>query len=318
MAQILPPGDQGVNQPFDVIGRADDGQHFQIAQAAGQRGRGGEVADAQAGRQGFGKSPNIDHPLQLVQGGQTGGAGGQDVGEGIILHDGHAMLGGDLQQLVRHSDADGAAGRVVGQGLGEEKFGFQRGDLGGELLQIRAVRPPPHPGDRHLGQRQLAEQRVIAGAVHQRAIARLQQMAANQVQRVVGPLGQQNPVGRGDDGAFGQRQGDPLAQGAVAPRAAIAMVKLAAAAWPHQAGVAANLQPFHPAWRRAPVADADAVMPLQLLAQQRNMIDGVGQMRRTRLLPGFGGAGDRVTGPLFGFHPSHGDQPVIGVGHGVL
>jgi hypothetical protein len=68
---------------------------------------------------------------------------------------------------------------------------------------------------------QIAEQVIVAGVVDQRAIARLQQIAHDEVQRLTRSLGQQNLGGRRRDADVSQRQREVFAQWQIAERVAI-------------------------------------------------------------------------------------------------
>ena len=96
--------------------------------------------------------------------------------------------------------------------------------LGGELLQRRDVRPIRIARHRqHLNalQPQVSEHVVIAGIVHQRRVAGLEQIADDELEALTGTMRQQDLAGLCGDTEFGEQQHQVLAQRQIAERVAV-------------------------------------------------------------------------------------------------
>ena len=240
------------------------------------------------------------------------------IGEGIVLDDGEIVMGGDLQQAMGDRQGNRAAGRIMRQRLGEEDLRPVPGDLGGEIVEIRPVGQAADAGDLDAPELQLAEERVIAGAVDQNGVTGLEQMADDQVECVVDAEGHQDLRRRSLNRALGQHQADLGTQRPIADRIAIAVldrqIVLAAA----QTQMAAEFGILHPGRGRAPVADPNRMDLAKLLAQQRDDVDRLGHMLWRRLAGTMAGGADIEAGATPGLEPAAGNEPVIDLDHGVL
>jgi hypothetical protein len=188
------------------------------------------------------------------------------------------VLGGQLQQPVRLGQRERAACGVVGQRLGEEDLGLVRQQQGLEGVQVGPVRQARHPQHVHLGQFQFPKQRVVARRVDQNMVPCIQQVTDDEVQRMVGTLGQQELTRVGLDAAFVEQPGQCLAQRQVAPGCAVAMVHPGKCLRLPATQVAAEFGAFHPTGRWPAIAHAHLVLLLQLFTQQRDHVHGFGHV----------------------------------------
>src|SRR5215831_4584672 len=113
------------------------------------------------------------------------------------------------------------AGRILHHGLREIDF---RTVGGGELLQRRDVRPVRIARHRqHLDalQAQVSEHVVVAGIVHQRRVARFEQIADDELDRLAGAVREQDLAGVSGDAELAEQQDQMLAQRQIAERIAV-------------------------------------------------------------------------------------------------
>ena len=125
---------------------------------------------------------------------------------------------------------------------------------------------------------QFPKQRVVARRVDQNMVPCIQQMTDDEVQRMVGTLGQQELTCVGLDAAFVEQPGQCLAQRQVAPGCAVAMVHPGKCLRLPATQVAAEFGAFHPTGRWPAIAHAHLVLLLQLFTQQRNHVHGFGHV----------------------------------------
>ncbi|NVD36539.1 hypothetical protein HUS22_12435 [Marinobacter lutaoensis] len=171
VAPVAASDNHFMDHAFDHAGAVHHRQHLDVGQRPDQRPVGGDVAAAEARREGLGKGTHVNHPVEGVQGGQMRRCSGQDVAEGVVLDDRQVMLFGDAQHRMHVLQRHGGAGGVVGHGLDEQQPGpvFADGLL--QAGQIQAVRAPGHADGSGPLQAQFAEHGVVAGGFHQHRIA---------------------------------------------------------------------------------------------------------------------------------------------------
>ena len=244
----------------------------------------------------------------------------QHIGKGVVLDDPESPPLGGLEHPIGHGEGKSAPGRIVGVGLREEDFGMAYVQLGMKVVEVGAVRSAPNPHDLHLCQRQFAEQRIIAGVVDEHDVSRLEQVADDQVEGMVGPLRQEDSALRRVDRALHEHEAETLAKGVVALGAAVAEVDGGRGRGRGlEAGeMSAHFGRLHPRGGRAAVAGPDLVTLVELLAQQRDEIDGVGEIRLRRHRLRGSGVGDVVPGSGTRLQKALGDQAVVGLDHRVL
>ena len=228
------------------------------------------------------------------------------------------MVSRNLKQTVGDRQSERAAGRVMRQRLREEDLGPIPRDLSCQIVEIRAVRPAPDA--RHLDARelQLAEERIVAGAVDKDCIAGLQEMADDQVEGVVGAESHQDLRWRDMDRALRQHQSDLGAQRWITRWVAVAVLCRRIALAGAHAQMAAEFGILHPGRWRASVSDADGMDLAKLLAQQRNDVDRLGHMRRSDVVGALARRPNEKAGAAPRLEPPLRDQPVIDLDHGVL
>ncbi|MNV46817.1 hypothetical protein D3C71_1386620 [compost metagenome] len=163
MAPVLARRDQLVHHALYKIGRGHHRHHLQVTQRIDAVRRPGDVAHAQTGRQRFGKAAHVDHALQLVQRGQAWGVGRLQVGKWVVLHHQEPIGRSHLQHAVRLGQADRPACGVVRQRLREEHLGPVLFQQRLQRIQVGAIGQPGHAQHLHLGELELAKQRVVAG-----------------------------------------------------------------------------------------------------------------------------------------------------------
>ena len=181
----------------------------------------GDEPDAQAARQRLGEAARIDHAIELIERCQPRRRLHLQIAEDVVLHDEEAVAFRGLQNLEADMRAHVAAGRILHHRLGEIDLRTVRG---GEFLQrrdIRSVRIARHRQHLHAVEPQVPEHVVIAGIVHQRRVARFEQIADDELERLAGTLRQQDLAGMGGDAEFGEQQGQVLAQRQIAERVAV-------------------------------------------------------------------------------------------------
>ncbi len=183
--------------------------------------RAGDEPDAQAARQGLGEAARIDHAVELVERRQPRRGLDLQITEDVVFYDEEAAALGRLQHLETDMRAHVGAGRILHHRLREIDFRTVRG---GELLQRRHVRPvriARHRQHLHALQSQVSEHVVVAGIVHQRRVARFEQIADDEFERLAGALRQQDLAGVSSDAELGEQQDQMLAQRQIAERIAV-------------------------------------------------------------------------------------------------
>ena len=197
------------------------GEHFQPREVPHDVRMGQQIAAAQTGRNGLGKAAHVDHTRKVVQAGQRGAGLGVQVAVDVVLHQQHVVLLRQTQHLVQLLHGGHRAGRAVESRLGEKHLGpqphdhvFQRGQVPAIGRSGCTVRPHAHKA-------QGVDQIGVARLVHQHHIARPDQPAHRQVQRLTRALGQQHLVWLNVDGVLAHTLADPGAQGRVAQRVAV-------------------------------------------------------------------------------------------------
>ena len=174
-----------------------------------------------------------------------------------------------------------------------------------------SVRRAPHPDGRDHGHAQLAEQGIVARAVDQHGIARLRQVPHEQVERMIGPVREQDLRWRHLDRALAQHDGDALPQRRIAVWGRISLSdrplpKL------ERTQMAAQLGALHPRLRRTPITDPDRIILLELLPQQPDMVDRFRKMRRTGIPRLAVQVTDIEAGSPLGPDIAHRDEMLVG------
>ena len=113
MTAVLSAGDQVMDDPLDVPGAVDRGQHLKVAQGVDHAPVCGHVAGPEARRKRFGERADVDNALKLVQGGQAHAGWREHVRKRVALDDEQIVHRCDPQEAVRHRHGDRASRRIV-------------------------------------------------------------------------------------------------------------------------------------------------------------------------------------------------------------
>ena len=172
------------------------GQQFGVQQAFDQMRRSSHEPHAPAGRQDFGETAHINRALQAVQRAQPGGVFRRKVAVGVVFNDVKVVLLGQLQHAVGAARADGRACGVVQHADADKQLGRIRLAVARHHSQVGAIGVARHRQDLHAQRPQARKLHSPAGFFHHHTVAGLQQRAADDVQRVRGPHGGDDLLGR--------------------------------------------------------------------------------------------------------------------------
>ena len=207
---------------FQQRRRGQRGQQLGVEQALDQRGRRGQVAHAPVGRQHLGKAADVDGAAQAVQHRQARGVVGRQVAVGVVFNNVETMALGQLQHLVRAARAQAVPGGVVQHADADKQFGRMRLAVARHDRQVGAVGAARHRQHAHAQRGQAGKFNRPAGFLHHHRVARPEQRAADDVQRVRGPHGGDDLPGLHRQVQLGQPARQHLAQAGVAQRVAVA------------------------------------------------------------------------------------------------
>ena len=159
-------------------------QQLRIDDALDVARRRRHVADTPAGREDLGEAGHVQRALQAVERRQPRRVSRRQVRIGVVLHDREVAGLGQLQHLMRSRERQGRTGRVVQHRHGRVQA---RMVLCGERAhhrEIRTIGTARHRQQLHAEPRQPRVLDGPAGFVDQHRIARLQQRARDQVERM--------------------------------------------------------------------------------------------------------------------------------------
>ena len=248
MAAQLPLLDaQG--QGFFQQGRGGEGgQQLGVEQGLHQIRRGRQVTNAPVGRKNLREPAHIDGALQTIKRREARGVLWRDVAVGVVLHHVEVVLVGQLQHAVGAARAEAVARGVVEHAHAHVQLGLVHFAIPGHHLQVWPVSAARHGQDAHTEGRQPRKLHRPAGLLHHHRVARAQQRAAHDVQRMRGPHGGDDVLRHRVHVEGGELLGQQAAQVRIAQRLAVLQRKILQAArvgdLAHRSGHEGGLQPL--------------------------------------------------------------------------
>ena len=182
---------------FQQRGRGERGQQLGVEQALHQRHGRGQVAHAPGGRQDLGEAAHVDAARQAVEHRQARGVPGGDVAVGVVFHHIKAVALRQLQHLVRAPGREAVAGGVVQHAHADEQLGRVQLAVARHDLQVRPFGAARHGQHAHAQRVEPGELDRPARLLHHHRVARLEQGAAHDVQRLRGAHRGHHLRGRG-------------------------------------------------------------------------------------------------------------------------
>ena len=144
-----------------------------------------------------------------------------EIGEHVVLDDAEIVRLRQLQQAVRDRRRQRAAGRVLRRGVHQIQPRLVLARESGEAFQVGTIGPARHRQCNGAVRAQIGVEVEIAGIVDQHGIARLDQVAQRQVDRLRAAVGQQDAGRRRIDLQLREPRLQRLAQRQVAERMAV-------------------------------------------------------------------------------------------------
>ena len=163
----------------------------------------GDVPAPDGRRQRLGHAADPDHPVQPVERGVARRGLVLEVGEDVVLDDDQIVRLGELEDPVRGRRRQRRAGRVVDGGVGHVEARTMLGQRPRERREVGSGRGHRHGDDPRPVRAQQRQEVEEAGIVDQHRVARLDQEAADQIERVGPAIGEQDLVGTGLDALLG-------------------------------------------------------------------------------------------------------------------
>jgi hypothetical protein len=200
---------------FQQAGRGQGAQQLGVQQALGQLGRRGQKTHAPVGSQNLGKATHVNGLAQTVQRAQAGGVRRRNVAVGVVFHHVKAVLVRQLQHTVGMARTQALTGGVVQHAHTDKQLGWCAGGRGlavtGHHVQVRPQWATRHRQYAHTQRVQPGKLHCPTGFFHHHGVARLQQRAADHVQRMRSAHGRDDLTRRSVDvhPAQARRQGLP-------------------------------------------------------------------------------------------------------------
>ena len=200
-------------------GRVQVGRLLGLQQLGVQRLGGHQVAQAQAGRQDFGKRTQVHRAVGVARRQRGGGRCVEpQVTVGVVFNDGQAHFGGHSGHGGAARFGHGAAGGVleVGQQVHKTRCVGTAASLGTQVGGVHAFVVAGHAHHRGFHGCVGLQGTQVGGRFHQDAAARVDQNFGHQVQALLRAGGDQHLVGADRHALLFQVVRHPVAQGAVA------------------------------------------------------------------------------------------------------
>ena len=270
----LEPGGDDDDESFAPIAYlADDRQEPTRAIEARRR----DEADPPAGGQDLREAADVEAALEPVERGQPWRVRGRQMRVGVVLDDMEVVRLRQLQQLMRAGQRQHAAGRVVQHRDGHVQAGAVLARQRLHHRQVGPVGPARHRQQPHAQQRQPRVFDRPAGLVDQHRVARRQQRARDQIERLGRAQRGHDLARRGAHADIGQTLRQRLAQPRVARRLAVVqrggaqLVLAAAGQHPAQRGL--QHRRIQPGGRQGAQARAGPAAAAEYAADQRAGVD---------------------------------------------
>ena len=211
-----PVDQRAKGQALGEVGRGQAGQHLQLGQILQQILLRRDVADPDVGRQRFGKTADVNHPVQLVQAGQRGVGFGVEVEVNVVLDNHEIVFIRQLQNAVQLRQLGGGAGRALQPRLGEEDLGAGGLDALFQHLQVPALWRTRRTNQARTDVAQRRQLVRVARLVDQHRVPRSNQAPNRQVQALAAALHQQHLLGLQRHFMLGQLVAHQVAQRRIA------------------------------------------------------------------------------------------------------
>ena len=190
------------------------GRLLGLQQAGVERGRGDDVAHAQAGRQDFGERAQINHALGPArQQGRGRGLVKPQLAIRVVFDDGQARVAAHGNHGLAARFVHGAAGGVLE--VGQQVHGARTRAALQRLAQafrLHAAIVAGHAVDLRLHGGESLQRAQVGGRFHQQAAALVQQDLGHQIQPLLAAGGDQHLIGRDLRAVAGHFSSHPLAQ----------------------------------------------------------------------------------------------------------
>ncbi|ASY59069.1 hypothetical protein SS05631_b49770 (plasmid) [Sinorhizobium sp. CCBAU 05631] len=193
-------------------GTAETGGDLQIGERLDPLAGRDDEAAAHRRRQRLRKAADMHHPLEPFEGGKPRRRRLFEIGKNVVLDDRQSRLVGELQEAVGDKRRERRAGRIVEGGIGDVEARPVFFERRGKALDVRPGRRIGNADDFCLMRPEQRMKVEVARIVDEHGSARLDEEAAEEVDRLGAGLRQHDLLRRGFDAVLRQTAGKERAE----------------------------------------------------------------------------------------------------------